>query len=59
MIDPEDAARQEGYEEGKQAGIKEVVDYIEAHYNKDITLADMMGLDCWNEKLKEWGIDAD
>ncbi len=42
------------WEEGRQVGIKEVVEWI-THYNDDITLSEMRGLDCWNEKLKEWG----
>jgi hypothetical protein len=40
----------------RQAGRKEVVDFIRSHFNDVITVEEMQGLDCWNEKLKEWGL---
>jgi len=45
------------FEIGKREGIKEVVEWIREHYNDEITIGEMRGLDCWNEKLKEWGIE--
>ncbi len=48
----------EGYKAGKQAGIKEVVEWIEGknHHDRTESYYEFYGLE-WQAKLKEWGIE--
>ena len=60
MNDPEDAARTEGYLEGKTDGIKEVVEWIKQNHGDLGTVEQptitMNGIK-WQAKLKEWDIE--
>jgi len=52
------------YDEGKQAGIKEVVEWIEAQRISGFTIIEGVGVgipiseEKWQAKLKEWGVLA-
>ena len=45
-------ARQEGFKAGRQAGIREVVEWITKN-----DFEDELPWDMWQDKLKEWGIE--
>jgi len=63
MNDPEDSARTEGYLEGKQEGIREVVEWIKNNSEEweRPSTHKIVGVeikyDNWQAKLKEWGIE--
>ena len=44
------------YEDGKQAGIREVVEWEHKTFSKSITLNQMQATNTYQSKLKEWGI---
>lgn len=46
-----------GEQSGRDKGHREVVEWINKNCNDVITVSEMQGLDCWNEQLKEWGIE--
>ena len=53
----------DGYDKGKKAGIKEVVEWIKQENDKHLQVLDgsfiiaKLDADRWFAKLKEWGID--
>jgi len=46
----------EAFTEGKQAGIKEVVEFIEGKVNSLMFAGFCVEGDTWQAKLKEWGL---
>lgn len=43
-----------GYEKGKKAGMKKVVEWIEANFEPTVPMT--LDYNKWHAKLKEWGL---
>ncbi len=62
MSDPDDIERikEVAYEDGRQAGIREVVEWVNAntYWREDAPYKSVLDPADWKPQLKEWGIGA-